>query len=201
MAKDEYELNKYYRSLRDEEEKIHPIGQVRYSIKKISKNDKDTYSVNIWTRNEYVFKEIFLTAFTEEQLKMITDKYDKGIVDFYNIYIGISSIKNYIDNFGPKPEFLLTNENIKSEKDLEKAIEKYRKYWKGPKRFKDACAEILENLYYNKRIIRIVKTPIEHLQAKIVHTNIDFNYALKQHNNNLWGYFIRCTNKAISEYY
>ena len=94
-----------------------------------------------------------------------------------------------------------TNEIIKSEKDLEKAIEKYRKYWKGTKRFKDACAEILENLYYNKRIIRIAKTPVEHLQAKIVHTNNDFNCALKQHNNNLWGYFVRCTNKAISEYY
>ena len=51
--------------------------------------------INIWTRNDYVFKEILLGASNDTQLKMITDKYDKGIVDFYNIYVGISSIRNY----------------------------------------------------------------------------------------------------------
>lgn len=201
MAKDKYEFHKECVKLREKEEKLYPINKVGYNIQKSNSHTYIKYMINIWTRNDYVFKEILLGASNDTQLKMITDKYDKGIVDFYNIYVGISSIRNYIDNFGPKPEFLLTNENIKSEEDLKKAIEKYRKYWKGPKRFKEACAEILENLYYNKRIIRIVKTPVEHLQTKVIYTNNDFNYALKQHNNRLWGYFVRCTKKAISEYY
>ena len=191
MAKDKYEFHKECVKLREKEEKLYPINKVGYNIQKSNSHTYIKYMINIWTRNDYVFKEILLGASNDTQLKMITDKYDKGIVDFYNIYVGISSIRNYIDNFGPKPEFLLTNENIKSEEDLKKAIKKYRKYWKGPKRFKEACAEILENLYYNKRIIRIVKTPVEHLQTKVIYTNNDFNYALKQHNNRLWGYFIR----------
>lgn len=158
------------------------------------------YIINVWANNEAVFKEIILHVNTEEELKKITDKYDKGIVDFFNIYLGINSITNYIDEFVPRPEFLLTNEKIKSEKDLDKVIKKYRKYWRDGS-YKIFCIDILKGLYYNKRIIHMSKVPIESLGIKFIQTREDFNKCFNQDNNRLWGYFIRCTKKAISEYY
>ena len=176
------------------------IDKSYYSITIHENNIPKKYTVNVWTNNEAVFKEIILHVNTEEELKKITDKYDKGIVDFFNIYLGINSITNYIDEFTPKPEFLLTNEKIKSEKDLDKVIKKYSKYWRDGS-YKIFCIDILKGLYYNKRIIHMSKVPIESLGIKFIQTREDFNKCFNQDNNRLWGYFIRCTKKAISMFY
>ena len=178
------------------------INKPYYSIT-VPKDKNGKYSeyiINVWTNNEAVFKEIILHANTEEELKKITDKYDKGIVDFFNIYLGIDSITNYIDEFAPRPEFLLTNEKIKSEKDLDKVIKKYSKYWRDGS-YRIFCIDILKGLYHNRRIIHMSKVPIESLGIKFIQTREDFNKCFNQDNNRLWGYFIRCTKKAISMFY
>ena len=177
------------------------IDKPYYSITVHENNIPKKYTVNVWTNNKYVFKEIYLGVDNEKELKKITDKYDKGIVDFFNIYLGINSVKNYIDDFAPKPEFLLTNEKIKSEEDLNKVIKKYKRYWRGNEIYKKFCIDTLKALYHNKRIIYISKAPVENIGMKFVQTKEAFNKFLKQDDNRLWGYFVRCTNKAISEYY
>ena len=45
------------------------------------------------------------------------------------------------------------------------------------------------------------KVPIESLGIKFIQTREDFNKCFNQDNNRLWGYFIRCTKKAISMFY
>ena len=45
------------------------------------------------------------------------------------------------------------------------------------------------------------KVPIESLGIKFIQTREDFNKCFNQGNNRLWGYFIRCTKKAISTFY
>lgn len=174
------------------------IDKPYYSITVHENNIPKKYTINVWTNNKYVFKEIYLGVDNEKELKKITDKYDKGIVDFFNIYLGINSVKNYIDDFAPKPEFLLTNEKIKSKEDLYKVIKKYKRYWRGNDEYKKFCINILEDLYYNNRIIYI-KAPVENIGIKFIQTKGAFNEFLKQDNNRLWGYFIRCTKKAASK--
>ena len=179
-----------------------PSDQINIPYYNIVENENETpkYIVNVWVNTEVVFKEIYIGANDEKELKKITDKYDKGIVDFFNIYLGINSVKNYIDDFAPKPEFLLTNEKIKSKDDLYKVIKKYKRYWRGNDEYKKFCITILEDLYYNNRIIYI-KAPVENIGIKFIRTKEAFNEFLKQDNNRLWGCFIRATKKAKSMFY
>ena len=179
-----------------------PSDQINIPYYNIVENENETpkYIVNVWINTEVVFKEVYIGANDEKELKKITDKYDKGIVDFFNIYLGINSVKNYIDDFAPKPEFLLTNEKIKSKEDLYKVIKKYKRYWRGNDEYKKFCINILEDLYYNNRIIYI-KAPVENIGIKFIQTKGAFNEFLKQDNNRLWGYFIRATKKAKSTFY
>ena len=174
------------------------IDKPYYSITIHENNIPKKYTVNVWVNNEVVFKEVYIGANNEKELKKITDKYDKGIVDFFNIYLGINSITNYIDEFAPRPEFLLTNEKIKSEKDLDKVIEKYSKYWRDGS-YRIFCIDILKGLYQNKRIIHMPKVPIESLGIKFIQTREDFNKCFNQDNNRLWGCFIRATKKAANK--
>ena len=179
-----------------------PSDQINIPYYNIVENENEApkYIVNVWINTEVVFKEVYIGANDEKELKKITDKYDKGIVDFFNIYLGINSVKKYIDDFAPKPEFLLTNEKIKSKEDLYKVIKKYKRYWRGNDEYKKFCINILEDLYYNNRIIYI-KAPVENIGIKFIRTKEAFNEFLKQDNNRLWGYFIRATKKAISTFY
>ena len=66
MAKDKYEFHKECVKLREKEEKLYPINKVGYNIQKSNSHTYIKYMINIWTRNDYVFKEILLMYMIRE---------------------------------------------------------------------------------------------------------------------------------------
>ena len=164
------------------------------------------YTIHVW-QYDYVYKEIIIETENKKEMEDIVAKYSKkDSIDFFNIYLGIENgIYCYLKNLGPQPEFILINEKIKNKKDFNHIINKYRLKFYMTDLDKDQrkmAINLLENLYYNNRLIhtsiQIDSSKLDSTEMVFISNREEFNKALNQDNNRRWGQFKRYAKQATS---